>query len=96
MCKVTDPNRVCDQYSMTAKPKRAKAGARGLEPQKPPVEDTGPKPESASEKTASPPPAPQGAGTLGLEMAEIVSAWPKLPPEIRVAVLTLLRAAKNG
>jgi hypothetical protein len=29
-------------------------------------------------------------------MAEIVSAWPKLPPEIRVAILTLLRAAKIG
>jgi hypothetical protein len=29
-------------------------------------------------------------------MAEIVSAWPKLPPEIRHAILTLLRAGKIG
>jgi hypothetical protein len=28
-----------------------------------------------------------------LELAEIVSAWPRLGPEIRVAVLTLVRMA---
>jgi hypothetical protein len=29
----------------------------------------------------------------GLELAEIVSAWPRLRPEIRTAVLTLVRLA---
>jgi hypothetical protein len=29
----------------------------------------------------------------GLELAEIVSAWPRLRPEIRTAVLTLVRMA---
>jgi predicted Fe-S protein YdhL (DUF1289 family) len=28
-------------------------------------------------------------------LAEIVTAWPKLSPEIRNAILTLLRAAKH-
>jgi hypothetical protein len=52
------------------------------------------KQESTSEKSAAPPIASQNAGALGLEMAEIVSAWPNLPSEIRVAILTLLRTAK--
>ncbi|MFT3782308.1 MAG: hypothetical protein QM790_09855 [Nibricoccus sp.] len=29
----------------------------------------------------------------GLELAEIISAWPRLRPEIRTAVLTLVRVA---
>jgi hypothetical protein len=29
------------------------------------------------------------------EFAEIAAAWPKLPPEIRTAVVTLLRAART-
>jgi hypothetical protein len=32
------------------------------------------------------------AERLCRELAEIVAAWPKLLPEIRVAILTLLRA----
>jgi hypothetical protein len=74
----------------------ASRNARGLERPTAPAEAAGPKKECASEKAASPPAAPQCGGTLGLEMAEIVSAWPKLPPEIRVAILTLLRAANSG
>jgi hypothetical protein len=69
---------------------------RGLERPTAPAEAAGPKKECAGEKSTSPPAAPQSGGTLGLEMAEVVSAWPKLPPEIRVAILTLLRAAKIG
>jgi hypothetical protein len=29
------------------------------------------------------------------EFAEIAAAWPKLPPEIRTALVTLLRAARK-
>ena len=51
---------------------------------------------NAGIKVAVPSEALAKDGSLGLEMAEIVSAWPKLPPEIRVAILTLLRTAKIG
>ena len=36
------------------------------------------------------------AERLCRELAELVAAWPKLRPEIRLAILTLLRAAKIG
>jgi hypothetical protein len=36
------------------------------------------------------------AERLCRELAELVAAWPKLSAEIRVAILTLLRAAKIG
>jgi hypothetical protein len=52
---------------------------------------------SGQSETRNPMPslgASQNAGKLGLEMAEIVSAWPNLAPEIREAILILLRAAK--
>lgn len=32
--------------------------------------------------------------TPGLELAEIIAAWTKLPPAIRTAVLTLIRVSK--
>jgi hypothetical protein len=32
--------------------------------------------------------------TPGLELAEIITAWTKLPPEIRTSVLTLIRMSK--
>jgi hypothetical protein len=31
----------------------------------------------------------------GAEFAEIAAAWPQLPPEIRTALVTLLRAARK-
>jgi hypothetical protein len=40
--------------------------------------------------------ASSDAERLCRELAELVSAWPKLAPEIRNAVLTLLRAEKIG
>jgi hypothetical protein len=44
--------------------------------------------------TESAPPADTQLSTsAGLELAEIVSAWPRLRPEIRTAVLTLVRMA---
>lgn len=47
-----------------------------------------------SEVADSAPPADTQLSTqAGLELAEIVSAWPQLRPEIRTAVLTLVRMA---
>lgn len=43
-------------------------------------------------------PAPSSTDTAtvtpGQELAEIIAAWTKLPPEIRTAVLTLIRVSK--
>jgi len=41
----------------------------------------------------APPADTQLSTQAGLELAEIVSAWPRLHPEIRAAVLTLVRLA---
>jgi hypothetical protein len=47
-----------------------------------------------SEVTESAPPADTQLSTqAGLELAEIVSAWPRLRPEIRGVILTLVRLA---
>jgi hypothetical protein len=47
-----------------------------------------------AEVAESAPPADTQLSTqAGLEVAEIVSAWPRLRPEIRTAVLTLVRMA---
>jgi hypothetical protein len=35
----------------------------------------------------------QAIPTLGTDLAEIVSAWPKLPEAIRAGILALIRAA---
>jgi len=45
----------------------------------------------------SPPPAgtSQNPEQLCSELSEIVSAWPKLPPDLRNAILTFLRIAKS-
>ena len=44
--------------------------------------------------TESAPPADTQLSTqAGFALAEIVSAWPRLRPEIRAAMLTLVRAA---
>ena len=52
--------------------------------------DTPAQPEVAE----SVPPADTQLSTQGgLDLAEIVSAWPRLHPEIRTAVLTLIRVA---
>jgi hypothetical protein len=69
---------------------------RGLEVPQNDSENADAKRESASEK----PPASLGASPnseqLCFELSEVVSAWPKLSSEIRNAVLTLLRAAKQS
>ncbi|MEO7796698.1 MAG: hypothetical protein ABIY47_03115 [Opitutaceae bacterium] len=39
-------------------------------------------------------PANTATITPGQELAEIIAAWTKLPPEIRTAVLTLVRLSK--
>jgi len=44
--------------------------------------------------TSSPPSTDTATVTPGLELAEIIAAWTKLPPEIRSAVLTLIRVSK--
>lgn len=44
--------------------------------------------------TATPSPIDTATVTPGLELAEIIAAWTKLPPEIRTAVLTLIRVSK--
>jgi hypothetical protein len=49
---------------------------------------------ATSEVTESAPPADTQLRTqAGLELAEIVSVWPRLRPEIRGAMLTLVRLA---
>lgn len=44
--------------------------------------------------TASPTSPDTATVTPGQELAEIIAAWTKLPPEIRTAVLTLIRLSK--
>jgi len=49
---------------------------------------------ATSQVAESAPPADTQLSTqAGLELAEIVSAWPRLRPEIRGAMLTLVRLA---
>ncbi len=43
---------------------------------------------------ATPPPVDTASVTRGQELAEIIAAWTKLSPEIRAAVLTLIRVSK--
>jgi len=45
---------------------------------------------------SAPPANTQLSTQAGLELAEIVSAWPRLRPEIRGAMLTLVRVAAGG
>jgi hypothetical protein len=51
--------------------------------------------EAGESGKADPCHSPRIPGQAGEEMAEIVTAWPNLSPEIRHAILTLLRAAKR-
>jgi len=44
--------------------------------------------------TTTPPSPDTATVTPALELAEIIAAWTKLPPEIRSSVLTLIRTSK--
>ena len=50
-------------------------------------------PTLAEVADSAPPADTQLSTQAGLEVAEIVTAWPRLRPEIRNAVLTLVRLA---
>jgi hypothetical protein len=66
----------------------------GIQPDK--TQEAGTQSEGTSEKPLPSLGASQNSEQFCSELSEIVSAWPEFSPEIRNAVLTLLRAAKPG
>jgi hypothetical protein len=68
----------------------------GLEGPQNETEEVESKGNGATEKPPASIGASQISGQLCFELSEVVSAWPKLSPEMRNAILTLLRAAKQG
>ena len=66
---------------------------RGLEPPEEKTEEAEDEDRCKSENSAPSSIASRNPGKISPELAQVVATWPKLGPEVRVAILTLIRAA---
>jgi hypothetical protein len=75
---------------------RKMAERLGFEPEDHAAQEFDPDVKCKSGKPQTSPGASLNSANMSPDLAEIVAAWPKLPPEIRSAILTLIGAVRKG